>query len=275
MSAGIHPSKYIQVTSDRWETTQSASIIESPVSLSVNGEIWLTFMCTPVDLEALAAGFLFNEGLIESHADIADIRVCPEEEHIDVWLNRSIQKPDLWRRTSGCTGGLTSQSNAPTGASTRFSKSNGWGISSDQINRLVGQLVQEQLLYQQSGGVHTSALSDGEKLVLIAEDVGRHNTLDKLAGKMLLQDRSLPHRIVLTTGRTSSEMLQKTSRLGASIIISRTSPTSLSIQLAEQWGITLIGYARRDRFNIYTHPYRVLPSHMSTAEEERYAQTNF
>jgi FdhD protein len=274
MSTGIHPSKYIQVTSDRWETVQSVSIIESPVSLTVNGEIWLTFMCTPVDLEALAAGFLFNEGLIESHADIADIRVCPEEENIDVWLNRSIQKPDLWRRTSGCTGGMTSQTNAPTGASTRFEETNGWVISSEQVNHLVGQLYQEQLLYQQSGGVHTSALSDGETLVIYAEDVGRHNTLDKLAGKMLLQDRSLPHRIVLTTGRLSSEMLQKTSRLGAIIIISRTSPTSLSIRLAEQWGITLIGYARRDRFNIYTHPYRVLPSHMAPAEEVRYAQTN-
>ena len=274
MSAGIQPSKYIQVTPDRWETAQSASIIESPVSLTVNGEIWLTFMCTPVDLEALAAGFLFNEGLIESHADIADIRVCPEEENIDVWLNRSIQKPDLWRRTSGCTGGVTSQANAPTATSPNFSLTNGWGLSSDQINHLVGQLYQEQLLYQQSGGVHTSALCDGEKLVLMAEDVGRHNTLDKLAGKMLLQELSLPHRIILTTGRLSSEMLQKTSRMEASMLISRTAPTSLSIQLAEQWGITLIGYARRDRFNIYTHPHRVLPSIKSSAEEVSYAQTN-
>jgi FdhD protein len=274
MSTGIHPSKYIQVTSDRWEIVQSVSIIESPVSLTVNGEIWLTFMCTPVDLEALAAGFLFNEGLIESLADIADIRVCPEEENIDIWLNRSMQKPDLWRRTSGCTGGITSQANAPTGASTRFSKTNGWGISSDQVNQLVGKLHQEQLLYRQSGGVHTSALSDGEKLVIYTEDVGRHNTLDKLAGKMLLQDLSITRCIILTTGRLSSEMLQKSSRMGASIIISRTAPTSLSIQLAEQWGITLIGYARRDRFNIYTHPDRVLPSHMSSEEEVSYAQTN-
>jgi FdhD protein len=274
MSVGIRPSKYIQVTSDRWETVSSASIIESPVSLTVNGEIWLTFMCTPVDLEALAVGFLFNEGLIENHSEIADIRVCPEEENIDIWLNRSIQKPDLWRRTSGCTGGVTSQSNSPAGASSRFSLTNGWGLSSDQVNHLVGQLYQEQLLYQQSGGVHTSALSDGEKLVILAEDVGRHNTLDKLAGKMLLQDLRIPHPIILTTGRLSSEMLQKASRLGAPIIISRTSPTSLSIQLAEQWGITLVGYARRDRFNIYTHPHRILPSLKSSAEEVSYAQTN-
>jgi FdhD protein len=274
MSAGIHPTKYIQVTTDRCEMIQGASIIESAVSLTVNGEIWLTFMCTPVDLEDLAAGFLFNEGLIQSKQEVADIRVCPGEENIDVWLTRSIQKPNLWRRTSGCTGGVTGQSNSLTDASPMLNLRNGWGISSDQINSLVGKLYQAQLLYQQSGGVHTSALSDGEELVLIAEDVGRHNTLDKLAGKMLLQDRSLPHRMILTTGRLSSEMLQKASRLDAPIVISRTAPTSLSIQLAEQWGVTLVGYARRDRFNIYTHPHRILPSPITLEEERLHAQTN-
>ena len=274
MSTGIQSTKYIYVTSEHSEVVQGASIIESPVSLSVNAEVWLTFMCTPVDLEALAIGFLFNEGQIESQADIADIRVCPGEENVDVWLNRSIQKPDLWRRTSGCTGGLTGQTSSPAQAANRFTLSNGWGISSGQIHQLVGKLYEKQLLYQQSGGVHTSALSDGEDLVVYAEDVGRHNTLDKLAGKMILQDLSIQHRIILTTGRLSSEMLQKASRLGAPIVLSRTAPTSLSIQLAEKWGITLIGYARRDRFNIYTHPHRILPSIKSSAEEVSYAQAN-
>jgi FdhD protein len=274
MSAGISPTKYIQVTHGRWETIQSASIIERAVTLTVNGEIWLTFMCTPVDLEALAVGFLFNEGQIESQGDIADIRVCSGEENIDVWLNRSIEKPSLWRRTSGCTGGVTGQSNSLTDTSPKFALKIGWSLSSDRINYLVGELYQDQHLYKQSGGVHTSALSDGDKLVLISEDVGRHNTLDKLAGKMLSQGLYLPQRIVLTTGRLSSEMLQKAYRLDAPIVVSRTAPTSLSIQLAEKWGITLVGYARRDRFNIYTHPHRILPSLKSSSEEVSYAQTN-
>jgi FdhD protein len=139
---------------------------------------------------------------------------------------------------------------------------------------LVGQLYETQPLYQQSGGVHTSALSDGEALIVWAEDVGRHNTLDKIAGKILLQSLTIPHPLVLTTGRISSEMLQKASRLGAPIVISRTAPTSLSIQLAEKGGITLIGYARRDRFNVYTHPQRILPSPTIVNVKENHAQTN-
>ena len=108
MNSGIRPSQYIQVSSGQWEVFQGASIVENAVSLTVNGEIWLTFMCTPIDLEAMAVGFLYNEGLIQTRQDIADIRVCPGSENIDIWLNQSVQKPKHWRRTSGCTGGITS-----------------------------------------------------------------------------------------------------------------------------------------------------------------------
>ena len=274
MEPGIQPSKFIQVSSDQWEIIQSASITESAVSLTVNGVVWLTFMCTPVDLEALAAGFLFNEGLIQARQDIADIRVCPDNENIDVWLNQGIQKPDLWRRTSGCTGGVTRISNSDSDEKPVFPLTNGGVITAGQINHLVGQLYQEQTLYRQSGGVHTSAISDGNQLCLVAEDVGRHNTLDKLAGKLLFQDSILSRRIILTTGRISSEMLQKAYRLVAPVVISRTAATSLSIEMAQQWGMTLIGYARRDRFNIYTHSERVLQSHLLSIEEVQHAKTN-
>lgn len=274
MNSGIRPSQYIQVSSGQWEVFQGASIAENAVSLTVNGEIWLTFMCTPIDLEAMAVGFLYNEGLIQTRQDIADIRVCPGSENIDIWLNQSVQKPKHWRRTSGCTGGITSISDYSAVEIQKPQFTNGGVISPDRINHLVGQLFEVQTLYRQSGGVHTSALSDGEQLCIVAEDVGRHNTLDKLAGKLLLQDLSLPHRLILTTGRISSEMLQKAARLNAPFVISHTAATSLSIQLAEQWGITLIGYARRDRFNVYTHPQRILPIPIDFTEEVKHAKTN-
>jgi FdhD protein len=118
-------------------------------------------------------------------------------------------------------------------------------------------LFDAQALYHETGGVHTSALTDGKRILLSAEDIGRHNTLDKIAGMCLMQNIWPERRILITTGRVSSEMLQKAVRLGASILISRTSPSSLSIELAEKWGITLIGYARRNRFNLYAHPERI------------------
>jgi FdhD protein len=110
------------------------------------------------------------------------------------------------------------------------------------------------------GGVHNSILSDGKRVVASGEDVGRHNSLDKIAGKCVLDNLNPSRRILVTTGRVSSEMIQKAARIGASVVISRTSASSLSVMLAEKWGITLIGYARRNQFIVYTHSGRVLQS---------------
>ena len=130
-------------------------------------------------------------------------------------------------------------------------------LSPEAIGRLVEMLFESQSLYRETGGVHTSALSDGENVLLSAEDIGRHNTLDKIAGLCLMNGIESENKILITTGRISSEMLQKAARLQVPILISRTSPSSLSIEMAERYGITLIGYARRDRFNVYTSGERV------------------
>ena len=130
-------------------------------------------------------------------------------------------------------------------------------VQPEAIGQLVEMLLESQSLYRETGGVHTSALSDGEKVLISAEDIGRHNTLDKIAGLCLMNDVWPETRILITTGRISSEMLQKAARLDAPILISRTSPSSLSIEMAERYGITLIGYARKHRFNVYSNMQRV------------------
>lgn len=253
---GYMTRELIAYTAGQWERLEVDVIVETPVSLTVNGDTWLTLMCTPIDLEALAIGFVFNEGLIQSMDEVASVRVCPGLENIDLWLHHKIEKPARWRRTSGCTGGMT----AVNGESSAPHIYNGITLNPDQIQHLVRQLLEYQELYRKSGGVHTSALSDGKTIHLIAEDIGRHNTLDKISGRCLMQSIELPIRILLTTGRLSSEMLQKAARIGTSVVISRTAPSSLAIHLAEKWGITLVGYARRDRFKIYAHPERMCES---------------
>lgn len=239
----------------KWKPYDAETIVESPVSLTVNGEVWLTFMCTPVNLEAMSVGFLYNEGMIESMEEVEDVRVCEHGDNVDVWLNRSVEQPQSWRRTSGCTGGVTA-----VDALARVDVSfNGDGprVPPETIGHLVEKLFESQALYRETGGVHTSALCDEEKVVLVAEDIGRHNTLDKIAGLCLMKNIWPETRILITTGRISSEMLQKAARLKTPILISRTSPSSLSIEMAERYGITLIGYARRDRFNVYSHHQRI------------------
>ena len=254
----ITPQKAIQYERyefKKWEHHDAETIVETPVSLTVNGKEWLSFMCTPVQLEALAVGFLYNEGTIEAMAEVADVHVCEHGDNVDVWLNHAAEQPTSWRRTSGCTGGVTAvdllaKPNVSFGG-------NRLKVQPDAVGKLVAMLFESQDLYRETGGVHTSALSDGEKVLLSAEDIGRHNTLDKIAGLCLMDNVWPATRILITTGRISSEMLQKAARLQAPILISRTSPSSLSIEMAERYGITLIGYARTNRFNVYSGGQRV------------------
>jgi FdhD protein len=249
------PVMYLQYSGKNWSPVSADMIVEAPVSLTVNGEVWLTFMCTPVDLEALAVGFLFNEGVIKTMDEVASYRLCAAGDNVDLWLNHSADKPDKWRRTSGCTGGVTAlEENAAIPPIV-----NGGVISPSQVGSLVNLLFESQQLYRQSGGVHTSGISDGHSILAVAEDIGRHNTLDKLAGQCLMHSITPTRKIILTTGRISSEMLQKSARMGASILISRTSPSYLSVELARRLGVTVIGYARRNKFNVYSHPERIFP----------------
>jgi len=253
-------------TSGKLTRQETRVIGEQPVQLTVNSQSWVTLMCTPLDLEALGIGFLFNEGVIHKLEDIKDIRVCPTEDNIDIWLGFSVEKPTQWFRTSGCTGGQTSVASGTVESDSDLniisppemsSPLDDFYLTPRQVAYLTSELFERQEVYKQTGGVHTSALSDGKQILVVSEDVGRHNTLDKIAGKCLMEKINPVHKIILTTGRISSEMLQKTSRLGASILVSRTAPTSLSIQLAHARNITLIGYARRSQFNVYTHPQRI------------------
>ena len=249
------PIHYERFEFNKWEPHDADTIVETPVSLTVNGEVWLTFMCTPVHLEAMAVGFLFNEGVIEKMDQVVEVQVCAHGDNVDVWLGRAVEQPKSWRRTSGCTGGVTA-----VDLLARPDVSFDVGqprVRPEAIGRLVEMLFESQELYRETGGVHTSALCDGEKIVLSAEDIGRHNTLDKIAGLCLINNVWPETRILITTGRISSEMLQKAAQLGAPVLISRTSPSSLSIEMAERYGITLIGYARRNRFNVYSGLSRV------------------
>jgi FdhD protein len=246
--------KFLRYSAGKWEPLEKGVITETPVSLTVNGQVWLTLMCTPVDLEALAVGFLFNEGVLKSKTEIELVQVCQQGDNVDVWLNHAVEQPKDWRRTTGCTGGAT----AVILEQLHPELKNGWLISPEKIQNHTETLLETQSLYRSVGGVHTSILTDGENVVTWAEDVGRHNSLDKIAGKCVLENLQPARKVLVTTGRISSEMIQKAARIGAPIVISRTSASSLSVKLAEKWGITLLGYAHRDQFIVYAHPERIL-----------------
>jgi FdhD protein len=131
-------------------------------------------------------------------------------------------------------------------------------VAPGEVLALMKQLYQHQSLFQQCGGIHSSALGDRKQIMAVAEDIGRHNTLDKIIGECLMRKLSTQNGILLTTGRISSEMLLKAARMQAPIVVSRGSPTERAISLGHELGITVIGYARGRRLSVFSTKERLL-----------------
>ncbi|MEI2688839.1 MAG: formate dehydrogenase accessory sulfurtransferase FdhD [Anaerolineae bacterium] len=244
----------------RWESGHSRTIAgavidEGLVRIHVNGLELASFMATPIDLDLLVLGFLRSEGIIQDSQDVRLLHVCPSRTCVEVWLaNGAATLPSRPILTSGCGGGVTfddlSQRHAPVASQRR--------VTPQQILNGIQQLAAAATLYDETRGVHTSALSDGERLLAAAEDVGRHNTVDKLWGYCLQHGIDPAGQILLATGRISSEMLNKAAKMGVPVVASRTSPTSLSVRLAQEWNILLIGYVRGRSFNSYASQWRLI-----------------
>lgn len=241
--------KYSSHPQDMTVETQDV-ITEQSVGLVVNHEHWLTFICSPMDLDALALGFLWDEGVIDNLDEVEAISIKPDYSTIDIILKKSVIKPRTWHRTS--TGfALASGKN-------QLSFDNDFSISADLLIKLFGSFSSKQTLHKSIGGYHSAALSDGEVVNISVEDVGRHNCLDKVSGLYLLGQKAFIPQLVFLTGRISSEMIHKALKLNVSFIVSRTTPTINAFDIAIAHGITLIGYLRGNSFIIYSHPEKVL-----------------
>jgi FdhD protein len=237
----------------RFEQFEKPVVREYPLTIVANGVELATFLCTPVQLDYLTIGFLAFEGIIDGIDDIRDLDVDPENGVVEVALATEVVKPKKRVFTSGCGMGLTFNmriSHYPPVVSDL-------NLAPEQIFPLMQQLFDGATMYKASRGIHAAALSDVEQVLLTAEDVGRHNALDKILGQAMLKGIRTQGRILLTSGRISSEMLRKGAHMGTPFLISRTSPTTLSIEAAKRLGLTVIGYVRRHSFNLYTHAERV------------------
>jgi len=242
--------EYTRFEASRLQPGTGYVVSEALVRLHVNGRELATLMCSPHELDVLALGFLANEGIIAGRVDVRLVKVCPSLACVEVWLwDAGRELPTHGIITSGCGGGITfadlTAESEPVTSDLR--------VTPRQIGRLLGALQGGQ----ETRGVHTAALAEGESLLFVMEDVGRHNAIDRIRGKCLLEGTPTEGRILLTTGRVSSEMLNKAARMRIPVVASRTSPTSLSVTLAAAWNITLIGYVRRDSLNIYAGQARV------------------
>ncbi|MDA8236118.1 MAG: formate dehydrogenase accessory sulfurtransferase FdhD [Clostridia bacterium] len=224
---------------------------EMELTIYLNQQELVTILCTPTKLNLLVLGFLYGEGIISGIDDVAVMRMCEDESLADVRLNNlEYELPTQRTITSGCGGGAVF-------------KTQGQKVDSDfvitptEVVSLMKQFLDQMELYRLSGGVHTSALADNSNLLIIAEDIGRHNTLDKIQGECIMRGISTRDRLLLTTGRISSEMLHKAAKMQVPIVVSRHSPTGGAVSLANDLGITLVGHARGGRLQVYSYPERL------------------
>ena len=237
-----------------WEIVEGEVIEEALITIYVNGSEIAALMGSPVHQDWLALGFLKNESLIDTLDEVEILWVSKLGCCVDVWLSHPIQQPTRKIITSGCGGGVTfddpSVGIEPIRSSLR--------VKPEQILDTFNSLQSRESLYARARGVHASGLMDPEQdqLLAVAEDVGRHNSIDKLQGACLLEKLNHAGRFY-SHGAISSEMLRKGAIMECPIIASRTSPTSLSVEMARAWKITLVGYARRGRMKVYSHPQRL------------------
>jgi FdhD protein len=237
-------------------------ITETRVELDINdGEARVAMLALPQNLEALAVGFLLGEGILRDPEDLQDIQVSLPESK--VVLRGDFDAEGLerlnrrWTWGTGCGGGGTSRD---LDSQAYSAVGGGPTLAPETLLRLANDFHGRTTLWRDTGGVHACALADTERVILFAEDVGRHNAFDKVTGMAALRRIEVGDKLVLTTGRLSAEIVSKAVACGVPILASRAAVTYLAVTLARRFGLTLVGFLRGQRLNVYTGYDRIVPA---------------
>ncbi len=244
--------KIYKNSGNSFEEINDAIALEKRIRISVNGKDVLSLYCTPVMVRELVVGMFLTEDIIKGGW-------CAERMTIhygdDVLVDIPAEgeaETDGAVITSGCIGGIT----FPKRLSLKKIH-DPFSITSEKLKALFRRFQNASELYKLTGCVHSAALSDGSGILCLAEDIGRHNAVDKVIGYAILENIPFKGKIMLASGRLSSEIVSKCAKWGVPVVASRTSPTSLALEIAEKSGVTVVGFVRADRLNVYTYPQRI------------------
>lgn len=243
-------------------TVDDIVVTEHPVTIVLNQEEFATLVCTSEYLEDLVIGFLASEGVIDSYENIKDISVVESTGHVYVETHKANKFNQMFhskRYISSCCGKSRQSFYFYNDARTAKKLLPGsLKISISDCFRLMKLMQQNATTFQSTGGVHNAALCDKNGVVITRMDIGRHNALDKIYGFCLKNSVALEDKIMVFSGRVSSEVLLKVAKIGCGIVLSKSAPSELALQLAEELGITTVGFIRNQSLNIYTNPERIV-----------------
>ena len=250
----------LRVTEQGRSEEEDIITAEFALTIILNNQELVTLLCSPTDLNYLAIGFLSSEGLLKSKDEIKKIVVDDQRGvvRVETEEDKGLASQLLFKRliTSGCGKGASFYSDADVKNQAKVESQ--IRISAPQVFALVKEFQHRSQVYKTTGGVHSAALCDTKSILVFSEDIGRHNAIDKIFGECMLTDLPTEDRIIITSGRISSEILLKVARRNIPILISKSAPTSLGVRLAADLGVTLIGFVRGKRMNVYTDSWRVV-----------------
>jgi len=249
----------LRVTEQGKKDTEDIITQESPLTIILNNQELVTLLCSPTDLKYLAIGFLSSEGLLKGKDEIKQIIVDDRRGVVRVETegDKEFASELLFKRliTSGCGRGASFYSPADVQSQAKIQSQ--LIISAHEVFDLVNEFQHRSQLYRATGGVHSAGLCNTKGILVFSEDIGRHNAIDKVFGECILTDIPMDDCIIITSGRIASEILLKVAKRKIPIIISISAPTNLGVRLADDLGITLIGFVRGKRMNVYTNGWRV------------------
>ncbi len=250
----------LRITEEGLTETENTVTVESPITIALNDRELVTLLCSPMDLNYLAIGYLFSEGLLESKEEIKKITVDDPTGVVRVATKKGEELPlELLSKPLIASGGGRGASFYGAVATRGWAKIDSQVvITPHQVLALVDEFQHHSPLFRATRGVHSAALCDTKSILVFNDDLGRHNAIDKVFGECILKDIPTDDRIVITTGRVPSEQLIKVARRKVPIMISLTVPTDLGVKLAADFGITLIGSARGKGMDVYTSKWRVV-----------------
>lgn len=232
---------------------------EVPLTVYLNREEVATLLCSPGHWEELAVGFLASQGLLREPDEL--VRVEVEERRGLAWVESRVSRPlaqrGMFKRflTSGCGSGIAYY--AADDAAQLKPLAGERRVDASAVLDLMHRFQRLSESFRATGGVHSAALASAEEILVFREDIGRHNAVDKISGHCLLTRLETGDKLLLTTGRLSSEIVTKAARLGVPLLVSRAAATNLAVTYAAALGVTLIGFARGQRLTVYSHTARI------------------